>query len=440
MLDLKAFENKKICVAISGGVDSVVLLHSLKSQAAACGFTLLAVHCEHGIRGESSIADMRFTQEYCQTLNVPLYVFRTDCPALAKQQKQSLETAAREFRRRAFAELIESGKAHFIATAHHAEDEAETVLFRLARGASLSGAKGMGERDGQILRPILTWTKTEIYAYAQKHNLAFCVDETNADKAITRNRLRLDVLPSLESCIPGASRNLAAFARRAAEDDGVLYELAQGLLQDLDEGILVAFCDKAAIFKRACLLALKGLGVEKDYTAAHLDGAFALQKSGFGARLSLPENMECVRTENGVLFRKKQAEGFAEKSAEKTFGFSGYDGGRYEVKLSFAPLEEGEFVGKILRMDGDKIPAEAVFRFKKDGDKLRKIGGANKTLKKLLSEARVPKEEREYLPLIAVDGEVLAVCGVEIAESVAVDERTVRTVYIGLQKKKLSGM
>lgn len=436
-MDLKKFSQKRICVAISGGVDSVVLLHYLKTQAAACGFDVLAVHCEHGIRGESSVADMRFVEEFCEKLGVALVVFRADCPALAKEKKISLETAAREFRKESFATVIADKKADFVATAHHALDEAETVLFRLARGTSLSGAKGMTEEDGAIIRPLLTWSKTEILAYAESNSLAYRVDESNLETAFTRNKLRLEVLPKLEEAVPGACRNLAAFALRAAEDDGVLYELAESLLCRVDDGFLVAFNEKAPIFRRAVLLALKGLGVEKDYTALHLSSVFDLQTLERGAKLDLPCGVEAVKVEKGVLLRKKIVRSFEEKREPCVFDFSGFDGGRYEIILSFTPIERKNLWGKVLKADGDKL-CGAQFRFREDGDTIKRFGGGTKTLKKFFNEEKIAVEEREYIPVIAKGKEVLAVCGVEISEEVKVTEDSARVVYIATLRRSVS--
>ena len=177
MLNLRTFQNKTICVAISGGADSVALAHYLKTQAKENGFSLIALHCQHGIRGEESLEDMRFVRALCKEWELPLTIVEGDCLALAKQNSQSVETAAREFRRAAYARMIDEKKADFIATAHHLSDEAETVLFRLARGSALSGVVGMREQDGYILRPFLTKKKEEIYVYlalnAESEGLAF---------------------------------------------------------------------------------------------------------------------------------------------------------------------------------------------------------------------------------------------------------------------------
>ena len=431
-MDLRDFAKKRICVAISGGVDSVALLHYLKSQADACGFKLLAAHCEHGIRGDNSLADMRFVQDLCEKWGVPLTVFRADCPALAKEKKVSLETAAREFRKECFASFIADNKANFIATAHHLLDEAETVLFRLARGSSLSGAIGMKERDGWIIRPLLDWTKEEILAYAEQNGLDYRVDESNFETDFTRNKLRLEVLPKLNEAVSGASRNLAAFAKRAAEDDGLLYALAQDLLTPLNGEFLVAFCEKAPLFKRACLLALKGLGVEKNYTSAHLNSLFDLQNLERGAKLDLPCLTEAIKTERGVLLRRRSERVSVVKPQPKKFDFDGFDGGRYEVILSRKPIDEPNLWGKVLRADGDKLDG-AFFRFREDGDEIKRFGGGTKSLKKFFNEEKIPAKEREFLPLIAKGKEILAVCGVEIAESVKITKSTEKVVYLAVR-------
>ncbi|MBE7085460.1 MAG: tRNA lysidine(34) synthetase TilS, partial [Clostridiales bacterium] len=129
MKNLAVLKNKKVCVATSGGMDSMALLHYLKTQEKTYGYVLSAVHCEHGIRGAESVEDMRFVEGVCHAWDVPLYVFRGDCLAMAKEKKTSVETTAREFRYACFENLLKEGKADFIATAHHVLDQAETVLF-----------------------------------------------------------------------------------------------------------------------------------------------------------------------------------------------------------------------------------------------------------------------------------------------------------------------
>ena len=429
---------KRVCVAISGGVDSTALLHYLKSKEKEVGFSLSAVHCEHGIRGKESLLDQAFVKELCENWDVPLYVFFENCPERAKRKKTSLETAARDFRLESFSSLIKENKVDFIATAHHALDEAETVLFRLARGTSLSGVKGMEEKSGYVIRPFLDWTKEEILSYVKENNLSYRTDSTNLETDATRNKLRLNVFPALEEAVGGASANLARFARYAAEDDELLCEQSKALIsRSKSQKPLVKFSNQKPLFRRACLIAMKELGIEKDYTSAHLESVYSLQQSERGSVICLPQGVIAQKTETGVEFYLQENEVPLPPAPqmEKPFDLSGFDGGRYAVNVSAAPQKETEW--KVLHVDKDAIPKTAVFRFRKEGDVIKSFGGS-KSLKKFFNEKKIPVKERAFLPLIAEkDGkEVFVVCGVEISEQVKIRQETQSVLYITLQKKE----
>lgn len=429
---------KRVCVAISGGVDSTALLHYLKSREKEVGFSLFAVHCEHGIRGEESLLDQAFVQELCQKWRVPLFVFSENCPQRAKREKTSLETTARNFRLESFASLINGDQVDFIATAHHVSDEAETVLFRLARGTSLSGVKGMEEQNGYFIRPFLDWTKEEILSYAKENALSYRTDSTNLQTDATRNKLRLNVFPALEEAVGGASLNLARFARYAAEDDELLYEQSKALVSASPAGkTVVQFSEQKPLLRRACLIAMKELGIERDYTSAHLESLFSLQRSERGARICLPKGVIAQKIETGIEFFLQENEEVLTlpPQTEKPFDLSGFDGGRYAVNVSLTLT--GEEKGKVLRVDKDKLPKTAVFRFRKDGDVIKSFGGS-KSLKKFFNEKKIPAKERAFLPLIAEKNgkEVFAVCGVEISERVKITQETQSVLYITLRKKE----
>ena len=440
MMDFSGFCGKRICVALSGGVDSVALLQYLQEGVKPYGYFLSAVHIEHGIRGEESLRDMRFVQDLCKARGIELFVFRVDCPARAKTEKISLETAGRKCRYEKFDELIKAGKADYIALAHHQNDEAETVLFRMSRGASLTGVSGMREVNGYLLRPFLSWKKSEIIEYADRYKLAFCVDKTNFELCATRNKIRLEVLPALENAVPGAVENIARFASFAGEDDEFLYEQSRALLTAVEERrYIVAFCGAKPLFRRACLTALKNLGVEKDYTAVHLQDAFELQNAERGAYICLPKGVIAQKTLTGVAFYlEKDNEVISlEKPKSKPFSEEGFDGGRYEVKVSYAMPDSAQGEWKVLRIDAGKLPKNACFRFRREGDEIKRFGSGNKSLKKLFNEKKIPVQEREWLPLIAEEngGEVFAVCGVEIADELKITEQTERAVYLSVKRK-----
>ncbi|MBE7079302.1 MAG: tRNA lysidine(34) synthetase TilS [Clostridiales bacterium] len=432
MLDWNALAGKKICIAVSGGKDSVALLRYLKTRQQDYGYTLSVVHCQHGIRGEESLENAAFVEGLCKEYDLPFYRFDEDCIARAKREKVSLETAARNFRKEAFFEVLKTGKADFLATAHHLNDEAETVLFRLARG-TLSGVKAMTAVDGRFIRPFLNWTKEKIEAYVDEHGLEYREDYTNLDKEITRNKLRLEVLPALEEAVPGAAGNLVKFAGLCAEDDELLQRLSGALLVAEADGYTVLFSKEKPLFSRACLKAMKGLGIEKDYTSVHLEDAFLLQEKERGAKLSLPKGVEAEKRNDGVAFYLKKEEK-EERGEEKLFNEIGFDGGRYEVIVDTQSIES-DFPFRTLYIDKGKLTGEERFRFREEGDMIARFGGGEKTLKKFFNEEKIPVAQRSYLPVVARGKEVLAVCGVEISEKVKTDENTTKVLYLALRKK-----
>ncbi|MBQ7323869.1 MAG: tRNA lysidine(34) synthetase TilS, partial [Clostridia bacterium] len=405
---------------MSGGVDSVSLLHYLKTHETGYGYTLSACHCEHGIRGEESVEDMRFVEDLCKAWEIPLTIFRADCPALANEKKESLETAARRFRQECFARLRKENRTDFIATAHHQEDNAETVLFRLLRGTSLTGVGGMSAMNDFLIRPFLNWSRQEILVYAQENGLIWREDKTNAETQFTRNFLRHKVFPLLEECVPNGRKNLLRFSELATEDDALLYTYAEKLLTRQEEEIRVDFCEEKPIFRRACLLAFKWLGLERDYTALHLEQAYNLQTLERGAKLTLPQNVEGEKREKHLAFYLKKLDEEVEKSPMQPFDKNSYEGGRYAVSVSKSPQNTVLSPWKILRVDGDKFPKDVVYRFREEGDYICAFGGGKKTLKKFFNEKKIPSAERAYLPLIAERNgyEVFVICGVEISEKV----------------------
>lgn len=437
-MDLAKFSYKRICVAVSGGMDSMTLLHYVKMQAESKAIVLTAVHCEHGIRGEDSRGDRAFVEKICREWQIPLFCFSEDCIKKAKNEKCSLETAARNFRQDCFLRLLSENKTDYIATAHHLADEAETILFRLARGTSLTGVQGILEENGAWIRPLLDWTKDDIKAYVQANGIEYRVDRTNFERDATRNKLRLDVLPLLENAVPGTQKNLCRFAKLAREDDEYLYDLAADLLVRTKDGFFVRNSDRAPLFRRACLLAMKALGITQDYTQAHLDSLFALQSLERGARISLPHRLQAIRAENGICFCYRKETHFLEKPSMCAFCENGFDGGRYAVNVRKERSQDRRYDLPMLRIDADCMPKDAVFRFRQDGDYMMIFGGMKKSLKKIFNERKIPVEERADLPLIAsgVTHEVYVICGVEISERLRITDDTRRALYITIEKKE----
>ena len=434
-MDLTKFQGKRICVAVSGGIDSVSLLDYMQKRQAEFGYVLSAVHCEHGIRGADSVGDMQFVETLCKEYDVPLTIFREDCVKKAETERCSLETSARKFRMQSFSMLVHGGRTDYIATAHHKNDEAETVLFRLARGTSLTGAQGMSQEDGYIVRPFLTWSKADILAYAKDNGLSYREDATNQETDATRNKLRLTVLPALEEAVPGAVDNLARFAQTAAEDDAFLYRQSECLVSKHRNGAYcVRTCKETPLFFRACVTVLKRLGVQRDYTRLHLQLLYNLQEKENGAILCMPQSVRAKKVANGILMYLEE-ELPTLVTLPKYYKDGDFDGGKYVVKVYDQQTDVPDTDMPVLRIDGDKIPQTAVFRFRQDGDEMRVFGGKTKSLKKLFNERKLPAEERKYLPILADEHTIYAVCGVEIADEVKVTEETKNIKYIALLEK-----
>jgi len=430
-LDFKKMKNKRICVAVSGGVDSMVLLHLLKQNQALGKYTLCAVNFEHGIRGEESKEDSRFVANICKEWEIPLYFFEENCIERATREKQSLETSARAFRMEHYEQLITEEKADIIATAHHANDEAETVLFRICRGSSLTGASGIQENE-KFLRPLLKVTKERIVEYAQRENIPFREDATNFEREATRNVLRLDVLPLLESRISGATANLARFAEIARDDDSLLYELSKELIVKSESEILVRYSEKTPLFRRACLSVMKELNIEKDYTFSHLQALFDLQTLKMGACITLPKGIEAKRVEKGIVFYEKKDKTEIKIYEEIPFTLGSFLIGDYEVTVG--EIAPSEYDGKLLWIDKEKLLEVCVIRTRREGDVFRKFGGGTKTLKRYLIDKKIPKEDRE-IPLIAEKNgnRVYAIFGVEISEDVKTEGNS-NPVYLTVKK------
>lgn len=408
---------------MSGGVDSVALFHALFVQAPQLNIDLSAVTCEHGIRGKASLRDLAFVRKLCGDFNVPLYEFRADVPALAKASGRGLEEEGRRFRYECFAQIIKSGKADFVATAHHRDDLAETVLFRLARGTSLSGLNAIREGKG-IIRPLLNVSRAEIERYAREKKLKYRTDKSNRDERYRRNQIRHTVMPALERVVKGAGAHLAQFAQKAEEDDDYLRTLAHGQVTVKKDCVRFPLALPAPLFARACAIAFRELGLES-YTEKNISEIFALARLQSGRKASLPCGLEAVREgEFAVIYRAR-----SERTEEAPFCTGEISFGDRLITVSEAYAEGA------LRVDMDAIPPTAAVRIRREGDEFTPFGGRRKKLKKYLTDKKISAREGRELPLIAVGNEVLVICGVEISDRVKVTEKTVRTGYIGVTKR-----
>ena len=351
------------------------------------------------------------------------------------------------FRRECYRKMLDGG-ADAVLTAHHRDDYAETVLFRLARGTSLQGLDVFPAQKW-LLRPLLGVTRARIDEYIQENALPFREDETNADVALSRNRIRHEVLPALERAVPGAKENLVRFAERAVRDDAFLQELA--LREVRGEGEKRVFADlPEPVFFRACLAAMKALGLTRDYTESNLQELKKLAAAQAGRSTRLPCGITVYREGADLVFLP-QEEGAEEahKARELPFFL-----GRKEAFGGVLEVGEGDFgageptktaggqttgeppleKGRVLRVDLAAVPEGAVWRTRREGDTFLPCNGHQKSLKKFLTERKIPARVGRELPVLAEGSEVLCIAGVELSERIKRTQNTARAGHIAFAR------
>lgn len=441
MIDIAKLANLKICVAVSGGRDSMALLHCLYAEAAKYKITLSALNCDHGIRGEQSARDSAFVKEWCSAHKIPLIFFKCG-------QALKTEAEARNWRRECYKSALAETGADAIATAHHMDDNAETILFNLARGSALAGMAGItDDAANKIIHPLVCVPREEIDRYVKENGVPFVEDETNLTDDYTRNKIRHNVLPELEKAVPGAAKAIYRFSRLAADDeeyfDNIIRE--RGLVKRTRHGAEIKSCKEKVIFKRAAIKALEAFDA-KDYTAEHAERLYRLQfsengkKFGFLGFTAFKEAGKIVICANAVLNAERQGVAFKDHLNDEFFLYD--DVFIYvcqsadtddTVHALRAAAEDDERVPeklKILKFDGDKIPAGAVIRFMQPGDKFTKFGGGTKSLGDFFTDRKIPVRVRRRVPVIAEGNEILAVGGVEISEKIKITENTENTLYL----------
>lgn len=210
-------EGDKVLIALSGGADSVALLHILRRLAYDC----IAVHCNFHLRGEESMRDQYFVEELCRQLSIPLQIADFDTERYAQENKVSIEMAARTLRYRVFEQIRLEHSAAAIAVAHHRDDSAETLLLNLIRGCGLRGLHGIRPRNGYIIRPLLCIDRDDISKYLKINGIEYVTDSTNLSSNYTRNKVRIELLPLMAQINPSIKATIAETAERLAEAEEI---------------------------------------------------------------------------------------------------------------------------------------------------------------------------------------------------------------------------
>lgn len=438
----------RVLVALSGGPDSVCLLHCLKKIEDNYKLKIFAAHLNHKIRGIEAQKDAMYAAKLCDSLEVPFFVKAVDVPLYAMERKLTLEEAARNVRYQMLFEIKEKIGADKVAIAHNLDDQAETVLMRLLRGTGINGLKGMDyKRKDGIVRPLLDVLKSQIEEYCIENNLDPRLDKTNLETDYTRNKIRINLIPFIEN---GYAQNIKMILSRMAnilrEDNDFLEREAKTLfLKDSffsEEMVRIHGDDlkflhpalQKRIIRYSITHILKSLeGIESVHIEDVLNLVYNPKKQ---AVINLPKGLLVYKRPEGLIFTTKTI-------SYNTNGFC------YEVvpgeSISIPEINwviETKVMSKEKCMmlptgnltkafDIEKIKGNIVVRTRQDGDRMRPMGlGGTKKLKDIFIDMKIPREERDETPLICDQESIIWLVGHKISEDYKIDENTKKVLRI----------
>lgn len=402
-------DGDRIVVGFSGGPDSVFLVQMLLKLKKTVNFEMVLVHINHLLRGKNSDDDEKFSIEYGKQRKIAVYSKRVDIKKIAKRDKIGLEVAGREERYKFYNEVLCQIKGNKIALAHNKDDQIETFMFRLIRGTSLDGLNGI-ESKNIYIRPISEIYKNEILEYLKKYNLQYRIDETNFENTFTRNSIRLDLIPFIEKrynpsfkekifSLIGEFREINAYFEKEIpkylNSDKVKINEIKGLSPYLRKKVLTTFLNNYKIdISREKILMIERLLFKGGTLSVDLDKSYILQK-----------DYEFIT----ILKRGNSTEN--EEILEKILKIPGeIDFGEYIITAEFtSDLESGKncFCSKLLKGNSVKI------RTRKSGDRITPAGmKGTKKLKDIFINEKISKLEREKIPLIIEDDEIVWIAGI----------------------------
>lgn len=399
-----------VLCAVSGGADSVCLLHWLKGRAAEDGFALTAAHFDHRLRGAESQRDAAFVEKLCREWKIPCVVGSGDVSGEAGRRGTGIEETARALRYDFLEKTAAEVGADLIATAHNANDNVETMLLHLIRGSGLQGLTGIRPRRGKLIRPLLTTPRAEILAYLEEHRLPHVEDSTNADTAYARNRLRHQVIPLLEELNPVLISRLSDTVGYLRADNDYLTAQAMAAVRGAEPtvtGGLVLPAD--AIGRSPDPIAVRAVGAllgrlgEHQYRSAHLLSVVELARSGHpSGSVDLPHGLTARRAYGLLVVEPTAAEGGWTPVPLNVPGETPLPGLGWKLvcRPAQAPPEPPR-TPFVCYLDPAALDGPLTVRPRETGDAITLPGRPRKSLKKLLIDAKVPRQDRERLPVVA---------------------------------------
>ncbi|MCM3006925.1 tRNA lysidine(34) synthetase TilS [Priestia koreensis] len=423
--------NSTVIVGVSGGPDSLALLHFLNEESERRGLTLIAAHVDHMFRGKESEDDLKFVEAFCRSIDIRCESIQIDVTAYQQKKKLTSQVAARECRYNFFADMMEKYNADTLALAHHGDDQVETILMKLTRGSTMNGYAGIQAKRpfhrGEIVRPLLSVTKQDLIKYCENVGLEPRLDPSNEKTTYTRNRFRHYILPHLKAENPEVHERFQAFSENLSEDQKYLEELTVAEMNTVmkkkgDQGILIDIEEfqkkRKPLQRRGIQLILNYLYTEIPPTlsSANVGDLLALFKSDHpSGRLHLPGGLQAIRSYNECLltFEEKKDQSYSYHLTVP--GQLTLPNGR---KLICSIHNQHPIAVKgndIFLLDERYIGETLTIRSRNLGDKL-KIKGmkGTKKVKDIFIDAKVPLSERSVWPIVEDrDGTILWIPGLK---------------------------
>jgi tRNA(Ile)-lysidine synthase len=446
---------QRVGVAVSGGPDSVLLLHFMRDSAPEFGITLSVVHFNHHLRGAESDADERFVRNLADTIGIAYFCGQADVARVAREKRRNLEATARELRYRFFFSLVDQGRLEMVVTAHTANDQAETVLLRLLRGAGTRGLSGIYPLlEGRVARPFLDLTRAEIMREIEARHLEHRLDSSNLDSRLRRNKVRRDLLPLLEREFnPAIIRLLKDHADRARDEEAFLEQQARErsrpwrLREGVEEKISVralkgfALAIQRRVLRQMVQSAHPG---SRGLAYAHIEELLRFAGGAQSGRsLLLPDGVvarrdfdwlvlgsQPVSAEHGEYAYPVQVPG------EITVPALGATFSLKIVELPRASEEYNQIAGSA--MDAEKLPCRLLLRNWRAGDRFWPVGSRKLgKLKEFFRQRKIPRSQRKLWPVLECAEQIVWVRGFPPAAPVAATSasRTVLLIEEGVEAR-----
>ncbi len=404
-----------IALAVSGGSDSMVMAEwFLRNRAKE---TFIFLNIDHSIRGEDSKQDSEFVAAYCKANAIKLLQYKVDVPAYSAKKGMSLEQAAREMRHEIFRQVCVD-HAYVVATAHHESDQVESILMHISRGSGISGLTGMRAEDGYLIRPLINTTKDQILQYIKQHNIDYREDSSNKDTTYSRNYMRQEIIPTIESRYPMLKASVLRLSSRAEEVMDYIDSMTPALTVNSGAVACDIKCRHKVIAVEMLRRAFSLLGVESDIEERHIELLLELARQQNGTKLNMPHKIVAYN-ENGevVITKAVQIQDINIPFGEGMYDLNGSELIIEKVKARIAN-------DNALYIAGESIPADAVIRYRKDGDEILKFGGGRKSLGDFFTDKKIAVRLRSTTPVIASGNDILCVVGLEISKQVQIEEST----------------